>query len=934
MKNAAPTTTNSRRAAWIVGIIVLSACAGMLADWSAPGIDRYVRDRLMRARGRMPAPDDIAIVAIDEPSIGRLGRFPWPRSVMARAIDLLAAAQPRVIALDVLYTDPTTPEEDDALVRAVAHAGNVVVAAELVDSPVPGGPSTWLLPLPELQRAAAAVGHVNVLAESEGVGRGLLIRAADDSGHSFLAMAVETVRIADRTPLQAVMDTPDAVLVGQRAIPVETAPPSVIISQANAASVQTLRAARMSIDYIGPTGSYAPFTYSFADVLEGHVPAARFRGKNVLIGATAASMGDRLASPFVHAADPRADLHGTLMPGVEVLANSVNTIVRSRFYTETPDWLAFLVAALVAAVTLALLAAAQGPHEFPKQVVVLGGMGTAIVVCGAVAFDCFLVFPPLVPGLVSFAAAGLLGLVRRSMAISAQLDENIARLANSDDDFSPRSDAAAIAESIAHFISADAVAIFRSFGSGEDRLLASYGAPAIQRSKHDQPPSDVFQFSPSERDKHQVFRVLLEDGVLMIAHAFGHPPSHEDQRLCAAIASACIQSNRAQPGETRPLSGWIQGGESKALTLGLLNQRLMERSRYIHQALCSVDDGLVIASVDGRIAFANPRAAELLRSTPEMLVGMSLLQRLGSIEEVARNGDERISEHGVLQHLLVERDGIEREFSVRGSPPRRFTLRIAPVSAERNASGQVIGIVASLSDVTRHHELQQIKNDVVALVSHEMRTPLTAIQGMSELIASYDMEPVRLKEMSGAINSEAKRLTRMITDYLDIARLESGATALRPTPLRVETLVERTLLLLDPIASGRGIQLIRHFGDIDPILADLDLLSRAVSNLVSNAIKYSPAGTQVVVSTREDPSGAIVEVADHGYGIPSSDLEHIFEKFYRVPRVEDADTPGTGLGLALVREIAELHGGTVRVASQPGAGSTFKLSIPRSEQVK
>ena len=298
MTNAAPFKAKSKRVAWTVGIVVLSACAGMLADWSAPGIDRYARDRLMRARGKLPAPDDIAIVAIDEPSIARLGRFPWPRSVMARAVDVLAAAQPRVIALDVLYTDPTTPDEDGALALAVAHAGNVVVAAELVDSPVAGGPSTWLLPLPELQRAAAAVGHVNVLAESEGIGRRLLVRAADDSCRSFLAMAVEAVRVADRTPLQAVMDTPNGVLVGQRTIHVETGPPTVVIGQANAASIQTLRAARMSIDYIGPTGSYAPSTYSFADVLDGRVAPARFRGKYVLIGATAAAMGDRSGVAF------------------------------------------------------------------------------------------------------------------------------------------------------------------------------------------------------------------------------------------------------------------------------------------------------------------------------------------------------------------------------------------------------------------------------------------------------------------------------------------------------------------------------------------------------------------------------------------------------------------------------------------------------------
>ena len=115
----------------------------------------------------------------------------------------------------------------------------------------------------------------------------------------------------------------------------------------------------MAIDYIGPAGSYR--TYSFADVVGGRIPAAQFRGKYVLVGATAASLGDRLASPFVHQADARGNQHGSLMPGVEVLANTLNTILRSRFYSETPDWLAFLCGALVAALTMFGLAIAQGP---------------------------------------------------------------------------------------------------------------------------------------------------------------------------------------------------------------------------------------------------------------------------------------------------------------------------------------------------------------------------------------------------------------------------------------------------------------------------------------------------------------------------------------------------------------------------------------------
>jgi two-component system phosphate regulon sensor histidine kinase PhoR len=271
----------------------------------------------------------------------------------------------------------------------------------------------------------------------------------------------------------------------------------------------------------------------------------------------------------------------------------------------------------------------------------------------------------------------------------------------------------------------------------------------------------------------------------------------------------------------------------------------------------------------------------------------------------------------------------------------QYTLRLAAVSADEKGEGPVLGIVASLSDVTRQYELQQTKNDVISLVSHEMRTPLTAIQGMTELLAAYDVEPGRRREMNLAINDEVKRLTRMITGYLDITRLESGATEMRLSPVRAESLLERILILLEPVAAQRQIRLVRNVpADLPPFLADADLLSRAVENLVSNAIKYSADGTAVTLSARAEEEYVAIEVADHGYGIPEADLGRVFDKFYRVPRVQDADVPGTGLGLALVREIAELHHGSISVRSEVGVksevnqGSTFTLRIPRNEARK
>src|ERR1035437_7169365 len=224
--------TNRARAAkiaWSLAILVAAAAAGIEVDWQAPGIGRYTRDWLVRARGPLPVPEEIAVVAIDEPSMARFGRFPWSRQVIARSIAALAAAHPKVIALDVLFTDPTTQEDDDNLARSIGHAGNVVVAAQLTDSPVHGGPSRWLPPLPAIERAAAAVGHVNAQTELDGTVRQVAIRLGDDNGRSYRAMPVEAVRIADGTPEEGITDEQNALLVGARTIRLDTAPPAIAI---------------------------------------------------------------------------------------------------------------------------------------------------------------------------------------------------------------------------------------------------------------------------------------------------------------------------------------------------------------------------------------------------------------------------------------------------------------------------------------------------------------------------------------------------------------------------------------------------------------------------------------------------------------------------------------------------------------------------------
>jgi signal transduction histidine kinase/CHASE2 domain-containing sensor protein len=938
MPESPQTGGGRKRAAALAAIVIGAAVLGVLVSWRAPGIDLYARDWLMQLRGSLPVPDDIAIVAIDEASIARFGRFPWTRTLAARAIDNLAAAQPRAIAVDILYIDPTTPADDAALARSIGQAGNVVVAAQLADSPAGGSP-VWLLPLPGIQQAAAATGHVNVSTESEGIGRQVLVREANDAGETFRAMAVEAVRVGDRVPEEAVIDTPGQLLVGKRAIPVETGFRSVAVASKSGRQATLLPAGRLTIDYIGPAGSFAPRTYSMADVIEGKVPATAFRGKYVLVGATAASLGDRLASPFVHQADARPDQHGSLMPGVEVLANSLNTILRARYYSGTPDSLAWLLAAGIAALTLGLLSAAQGRYEGLKQCLALAGLGCGIVVAGFAWFSQRQVFPPLTAGMVSFASAGLLGLLRRSLATSSKLDASIAEISLAGHMLAPESAAGGVAESVARLTGAAGVAIFAGEGQGMYRLTGASGLPVLARLRHGRPvpldlktPQTARFFAGGGRTQETSYETTLlplqqapgHEGVLALAHPLGSKPSPDAVLLAAAMATASCAA--IAPGA--PSNWWPRGVEWKAQALARLNSRLLERTRFVDLALRSVDDGLIIAGADGRISFANPRAAGILGATAGALNGRDLLERLAEAENGA-GAAVPVERNATLAKLLLDRAAIEREIAIRGVRTSYYTLRLAAVTSASNGHGPVLGIVASLSDITRQRELQKTKDDVVALVSHEMRTPLTAIQGMSELLAQYEMDPARRREMYVAINEEAKRLARMTGDYLDIARLESGATEVRRSAVRLDALVERTVLLLSPLAAEKNIHLEPVTGGgVQPVLADADLLARAVGNLVSNAIKYSPRGTTVTISVQREAGAVTIAVADQGYGIAHADLERIFDKFYRVPRVQDAGTPGTGLGLALVREIAELHNGSVSVTSVMNSGSTFALRIP------
>ncbi len=320
-------------------------------------------------------------------------------------------------------------------------------------------------------------------------------------------------------------------------------------------------------------------------------------------------------------------------------------------------------------------------------------------------------------------------------------------------------------------------------------------------------------------------------------------------------------------------------------------------------ALGEVVQGVVVSDDAGNVVYRNAQAA--------MFVD-------------ARHG-EALAERSLSELLGAALAGEAREETVElFSPPRRtLTIRATPL-VEHNG---VIGAVAIIDDISEKRRLEAVRRDFVANISHELKTPVGALSLVAETLEGED-DPEVVARLSHRMRTEAERLGHIIEDLLDLSRIEAEEDPSREM-VPIHVVIAEATERLRPAAEHRRIRL-----DVDEppyavaVIGDRRQLVSALHNLLDNAIKYSEVGSSVHVVVRPGGGAIEIDVADHGIGIPSRDLERIFERFYRVDRARSRDTGGTGLGLAIVRHVANNHGGDVRVSSREGAGSTFTLRLP------
>jgi two-component system sensor histidine kinase SenX3 len=275
---------------------------------------------------------------------------------------------------------------------------------------------------------------------------------------------------------------------------------------------------------------------------------------------------------------------------------------------------------------------------------------------------------------------------------------------------------------------------------------------------------------------------------------------------------------------------------------------------------------------------------------------------------------------------LVRRDGLRRELMLT-LPSTDLTAARIPVRADVFLlGGDEIGVV--VEDQTEAARVEAVRRDFVANVGHEVKTPVGAIALLAEALKEARDDPEAVARFVERIGAETDRLSRLVTELLDLSRLQGGEPLPQMSVVSVDDIVDDVAERMRPMADAKSLRLVVDGQSSLSVLGDVGQLEMALANLVDNAINYSAGGTRVTVSVKSREDVVEIAVTDEGVGIAHADLGRIFERFYRVDPARSRETGGTGLGLSIVKHVMNNHGGEVTVWSTPGVGSTFTLRLP------
>ncbi|HIW95359.1 MAG TPA: two-component sensor histidine kinase [Candidatus Corynebacterium gallistercoris] len=363
------------------------------------------------------------------------------------------------------------------------------------------------------------------------------------------------------------------------------------------------------------------------------------------------------------------------------------------------------------------------------------------------------------------------------------------------------------------------------------------------------------------------------------------------------------------------IAGWvyrrrIQQLRNRRTRRQLASNRVSTVAQVLHFAIQSAPDAVAVVDKRRNVVLSNPRAHEL-----------------GLVHERDLNTEV----WSVVEQVLEDHE----PRPIRFTPPRRRGNR--PVVS---VAGQVKllsladdrYVVAYATDDSEHVRMESARRDFVANVSHELKTPVGAISLLVETMMEVHDDPDAVQYFGGKLVVETQRMNQMITELISLSKLQGAESLPNPDTLSVDAIVEEAIDRCRLAAEAMNIELVKDSNSHALVKGDRGLLVTSLSNLITNAIHYSPEGSPVSISREVSGDFVVIRVTDRGIGIAPEDQKRVFERFFRVDKARSRNTGGTGLGLAIVKHVMVNHGGSVSLWSRPGTGSTFTLELPRTTE--
>ncbi|MGE7603681.1 ATP-binding protein [Peribacillus sp. NPDC097675] len=358
-----------------------------------------------------------------------------------------------------------------------------------------------------------------------------------------------------------------------------------------------------------------------------------------------------------------------------------------------------------------------------------------------------------------------------------------------------------------------------------------------------------------------------------------------------------------------------------------LYEQTEDNRRLNQDILSTIQEGIQLIDQDRKIVQVNQQFCDMYKpgSAPGQIIGSPWEKWSGELLRQIGREDSMDSFEEAIKMANIKGDYEDRTFTFQ----KKETRQVFKVYFETIRYGEeAYGTIVVYRDITKEYEVDQMKSEFVSTVSHELRTPLASVLGFTELMLNKSLKPERQTKYLQTIYNEAKRLTALINDFLDVQRMESGKQTYEKKYLEILPLLQKIIENLEISTSLHDIRLLVETDDL-MILGDREKIEQAFMNLLSNAIKYSPDGGKILIRLFSQNEVLCIDIEDEGLGIPKESLPHLFQKFYRVDNSDRRRIGGTGLGLSIVEEIIKSHGGHITVISEYGKGSKFSVSFPR-----